>query len=356
MSFNIYCGFESLIAGNGGIARVARLMLKALIEEAENHSFKIGGICFNGDIPINYGKKSFISAYGSKIRYLSSVQKASLSYGHFIYDFLGMARAHCQIPFLRRPFMSWVHGIEIWENARKDRIKWARRANVLISNSQFTMDRMQLYHGDFKNLKVCWLGTETDDVPRLCPKEGTPPVVLMISRLDKNSYKGHEEIIKSWNIVVSAIPDAKLVIIGNGPGYGYLKDLAANAATAFCIDFRGFISEEEIENVWAEASVFAMPSRGEGFGLVYIEAMRHRLPIIASVHDAGSEINVDGKTGFNVDMDKPGELPERIIFLLKNRNKSIEMGKMGQEYWAKHFTYTAFKGRFVKVLNEFLNC
>ncbi len=106
--------------------------------------------------------------------------------------------------------------------------------------------------------------------------------------------------------------------------------------------------------VWSEATVFAMPSRGEGFGLVYIEAMRYGVPVIASIHDAASEINLEGTTGYNVSLDMPDELSERLIFLLKNRDGAAALGLNGQLRWAEHFCYSAFRARFVPLIQEFL--
>ena len=96
--------------------------------------------------------------------------------------------------------------------------------------------------------------------------------------------------------------------------------------------------------------MFAMPSRGEGFGLVYIEAMRHGLPVIASRQDAGQEINIDGETGFNIDLGSVTELPDRIIYLLENPDLAQAMGLAGYKRWAEHFRYGAFKERFLEGL------
>ena len=60
-----------------------------------------------------------------------------------------------------------------------------------------------------------------------------------------------------------------------------------------------------------------MPSRAEGFGLVYLEAMSHRLPVLASTVDAASEIVVDGETGFLIDPDSRASLVDRLVTLLE---------------------------------------
>jgi phosphatidylinositol alpha-1,6-mannosyltransferase len=87
---------------------------------------------------------------------------------------------------------------------------------------------------------------------------------------------------------------------------------------------------------------------------VYIEAMRHGVPVVASVHDAAPEVNLGGVTGFNVNLDKPDELPERLIFLLKNPDRAAELGNSGQERWRKQFRYSCFRERFIPILREFL--
>ena len=110
-----------------------------------------------------------------------------------------------------------------------------------------------------------------------------------------------------------------------------------------------------MSKVWDEASIFAMPSRGEGFGLVYIEAMRRGVPVIASVHDAAPEVNLEGVTGYNVDLGKSNQLPDRVIHLLKNPDQAAILGGNGRRRWQEHFCYSAFKRRFLPLLHSFLS-
>jgi phosphatidylinositol alpha-1,6-mannosyltransferase len=116
----------------------------------------------------------------------------------------------------------------------------------------------------------------------------------------------------------------------------------------------GFVPDQALPAYWANSVVFAMPSRGEGFGLTYIEAMRWGLPVIASVHDAGQEINIHGETGLNVDLASPSALHDAVIELLLNRDLAARMGAAGQERWRQHFCYSAFRARFSKELHRFL--
>jgi phosphatidylinositol alpha-1,6-mannosyltransferase len=97
-----------------------------------------------------------------------------------------------------------------------------------------------------------------------------------------------------------------------------------------------------------------MPSRGEGFGLTYIEAMRWGIPVIASVHDAGQEVNVHGETGLNVSLDSPTALRDALVELLRDRNLARSMGANGQRRWREHFCYSAFRKRFAPELERIM--
>lgn len=352
---NIFLAVDSLIPGNGGICRVARLMAKVFGEELQSGHLKSTALVlsdtgFASDLDL-----CVVMAGKSRMRFAYKVHQAAFTHSHFIYDSLGLARAHCRLPLLRKPLMAWIHGIEIWEHVRPDRLQWARRADFLVSNSSYTRERAENNHGGFKHAKVCWLATETDELPIKQRRTNGPPVILIMGRLDEGGgYKGHSELIECWPEVLSIVPEARLVIVGTGPGLPLLQCKATASGASKNIEFRGFIPEEQIDDVWAEATVFAMPSRGEGFGLTYIEAMRHSLPVISSIHDAASEINLEGKTGYNVNLDKPEELTERLLFLLKNPEVAIALGKNGQQRWFEHFRYSAFRTRFTPLLYQFI--
>jgi phosphatidylinositol alpha-1,6-mannosyltransferase len=347
-------GLDSLTAGSGGIARVARLMVRFInnLEYIKPSRFKI--ISYGDkrvpkdiDLPINALSRS-------KIMYFFQVQKATFNHSHFIYDFVGLARAHDKIVRFGKPFLAWIHGIEVWENARPIYASLAKRATILVSNSTYTLKRAEGIHGPFSNARICWLATETDFPSTLDPPSDNCATVTIISRIDKQTYKGHYPLIECWPDVVASVPSARLQIVGEGPGMGEIQRAAENSSVAHHIVFQGFVPDELMEKVWKQTTLLAMPSRGEGFGLVYIEAMRHGRPVIASIHDAAPEINIDGYTGYNVDLDVPGQLASRIVNLLTDHNKVIEMGMNGKRRWKQHFCYSAFKSRFLPIFNDFI--
>lgn len=345
---------ESLEAGRGGICRVARLMARVLGEEHLSGTLDAAAVALSDRAPVE-GLGIPVSALGrSRARFVLAVHAASLSRSHFIYDFLGMARAHCRLPLLRRPYLCWIHGVEVWETTRRDRIAYSGRARTLLAHSAYSRERASRAHVAFSQAQVCWLATESDELPPRRPRGATAPTLLLLGRMDDDAYKGHAELIDAWPSVVAVVPRARLLLAGGGPALESVKQRVAASLARTCIEVRGFIPESEIESVWTEADVFAMPSTGEGFGLVYIEAMRHAIPVIGSIHDAAPEVNVDGETGYNVDLHDPKELVERIVSLLTDPVLARALGENGQRRWAEHFGYSAFRSRFLPILRRFL--
>lgn len=350
----VFLGAATFLAGSGGIARVARLMSRVLTEKAAADRLTVRSASYlDCDLPsITLPVKV---ARGSKARFACEAYKASLVCSYFLYDFLGIMRAHPRLLLLRRPCLAWIHGIEVWESTNPAYLRCARRADFLVANSAYTRERADQLYGGFHRAHLCWLGTDTDDVPLPPSFSDHPPTVLILGQMYPTRYKGHDELIECWPRVVAAVPDARLMIVGKGPIQEALQRKAAASPTARSIIFKGFVPDEAMPKVWDETTLLAMPSRGEGFGLVYIEAMRQGLPVIASIHDAAPEVNLDGVTGYNVDLNKPEQLPERIIYLLKNPDQAATLGRNGQQRWYEQFTFTAFKQRFLPLLGDFFD-
>ncbi len=334
---------------------MARLLAKVLAEQQRAGLVRARGLTL-GDrqVPADLNLPVAL-AQGSKIRFTLRTLQAALSCDHFIYDACHLAQIH-RMPILsRKPSLAFICGIELWENAKAGYVKSARRTTVLVSISRYTLAKTEQLHGRLPQARVCWLGTESDELPPP-PKKNRfqTPEVLIVGRLCER-YKGHHDLIACWPRVAAAVPEAVLRIVGSGPAMEALQSDARQSPAAGRILFEGFVPDRALDSLYAQASVFAMPSRGEGFGLVYIEAMRHGLPVIASVHDAAPEVVLDGQTGYTVNLDQADELPERIIHLLKNPGHAKQLGENGQQRWREHFCYSAFRDRFQPILHEFLS-
>lgn len=339
------------------MARVDRLMARVLEERRE--AAEIEWHVFSDAPPAVAAEAAAGGRYygGSRIRFALGMGRALLRPGHFIYNAAYLARVHRPLAGARRrPFMVFLHGIEIWENARPGSIAACHRADLLVANSNYTRARAEKCHGGFNRAQVCWLGTEpaVTEVPECGPAAG-PPVVLVVGRMQAGeAYKGHRELIAAWPQVVARHPEARLKFVGRGDLLPQLKQSAHERGVAHRVDFPGFVTEDELAACYRDATAFALPSRGEGFGLVYIEAMRHGLPVIASRHDAGAEVVEHERTGLLADLDVPGDLAGRLCQLLDHPEEARRMGRAGRERWRREFTFAAFQARFGGVLRDFL--
>ena len=339
----------SLSPGDGGIARVARLSARTLMEGGSPPTM----LCLGEAGAASVGGLKPVSAKGSRVRFAARCYRGALSHDWFIYDAVGTARAHPGIPGLRRPYCVWIHGVEVWDYLSPARERALRAAEFVLVNSQFTLARFQELHGPIDNAAVCRLATEEDDAPAGAPAFDGPPTALLIGRADRdNMRKGHIEVIDSWASVVKAIPDARLIMAGGGDGLDVVKDLVRASPAGDNIEVLGFVPEADMPALWRRSQVFVQPSWKEGFGLVYIEAMRYGLPVIASLHDAGQEVNVDGVTGYNVDLGRSGDLADRLVGLFNDRDAAQAMGKAGRERWRAEFRYSAFRDRLTDHLRR----
>jgi phosphatidylinositol alpha-1,6-mannosyltransferase len=190
------------------------------------------------------------------------------------------------------------------------------------------------------------------DPPAAAARE---PLVLMVGRLDAaEAYKGHAEMIAAWPAILARVPAARLVIVGDGDDLPRVRRLARSAGVSRAVDFPGFVSRDALLDLYRRASVFALPSRGEGFGLVYLEAMAHRLPCLGSRDDAASDVIVDGATGFLVAPEDRALVAHRLAMLLQNPALRDEMGRAGERRLRERFTYAGFSTRLLGFVDEHL--
>ncbi len=346
----VFLGAATMCAGNGGICRVARLTAKVLVDEG----IPVDALALKDTKCSSVHGCDVNVTHGSQLKFLVKGHMAARSFTHFIYDFPGTARAHPIFPWLNRPSAVWVHGIDVWENLRFDYQKAIRNSNLTLVNSQYTKDKAQGLHGSFEKANVCWLGTEQDLLPQHMSDFRGEPVAFILGRIVEGRNKGHDLTLEVWPEVLKAVPNAKLVITGTGPGLDSLRKKVLNLKLSDYVEITGFVSDEKIEDLWSRAHVFIMPSRTEGFGLTYVEAMRYGVPVIASIHDAGQEINIDRETGYNIDLTDREYFTSCIINLLKNKELAFRMGRAGQKRWRKHFCYSAFRSRIKPILENFL--
>jgi phosphatidylinositol alpha-1,6-mannosyltransferase len=340
---------SSLEPGSGGIQRVARMMARVLHEDFSPHvAVRTLSLQDTRSVPdvgqrVQYHKGSRLGAA------LAAMMSGCT---HLVTDSGNLAQLQWLPGLRKKPVLAMLHGIDIWEDAKPRWVRSAKATSMPVFVSDYSRRRAESAHGRFINARVCWNGTEANE-PAPPALRASPPEVLIVGRMEEG-YKGHGELIATWPKVLTVVPGAILRVVGRGPEQPELEKQAAAAGVGSQVVFDGFVPDDRLDELFARASVLAMPSRGEGFGIVYIEAMRHGLPIITSRQDAGQEVVVDGQTGYAVDLETPGQLADRLIRLLNDQAHAVSLGEAGRRRWAEHFRFSAFRERMRAILAEFL--
>ncbi|GBC86650.1 GDP-mannose-dependent alpha-(1-6)-phosphatidylinositol monomannoside mannosyltransferase [bacterium HR12] len=169
------------------------------------------------------------------------------------------------------------------------------------------------------------------------------PVVVCVSRLVPR--KGQDVLIRALPAVRRRVPDAALVIVGDGPYRGALERMAAELAPGAVV-FTGAVSEEELPRYYRLGDVFAMPCRTrlgglevEGWGNVFIEAAACARPVVVGDSGGARESLVPGETGLLVDGRRVDEVADAVATLLADPALAERMGRAGRARVERAFTW-----------------
>ena len=338
----------TLDAKGGGIAAVSRMLWRTVADEWPGSSELVTLISSSAS-----GARR--ASVAEKLRFTADfmVSHAQGTVSWTLYSHLALARLQPWLGGrLGRPYAIFLHGIEAWRPLSPTEARALKGASLLIANSSYTARRIRTAHDWFPAIAECPL-TLPDTPARPARGRAEAPTVLIVARMSAaERYKGHDQLLESWPAVRSLVPAARLLVVGDGDDAARLKGKAAALGLGDSVTFTGFVTDAALDELYREASVFAMPSREEGFGLVYLEAMRRGIPCIGSIHDAAGEVIDDGQTGYLVDQtDIPG-IAQRLVRLLTTPPLAVEMGERGRERLAQHFGYARFRRTLVSLLRN----
>ncbi len=331
----------------GGVATVARLVRQVMHEEW-------GPECPVYELSRTGRTVPTIDRVAERLRFGARVVSAELMgrSSWFFHSHLALTRVHRVIPRrLGRPYAVFVYGIEVWSPLAEADRRLLEGATLVVACSAHTARRAIEANPGLPPMAVCPLGLSTAGQAPAARASLAGPTVLTVARMASTErYKGHDQLIDALPDLRRHVPDARLVFVGTGDDVERLRTKARDQGVAQHVVFTGFLPDSALRQAYADATVFAMPSRGEGFGLTYLEAMAAGLPCVGSVHDAAPEIIEDGVTGFLVDQGNKTQLVDRLRVLLTDSARRLEMGRHGRDRWEQEFTYEQFRRRFLAVL------
>jgi phosphatidylinositol alpha-1,6-mannosyltransferase len=243
-------------------------------------------------------------------------------------------------------------GIEAWKEQRGLTRKGLEQAIQFLTISNHTWRKFVQVNPSFKirEHQTVYLGIG-EPFEGVTPMPSAKPAALMLSRLSKDEdYKGHREVIHSWPAVVREMPDAELWIVGDGDLRKDLEALVNKLKLGGSVRFFGRVSDEVKEQLLRESRCLVMPSRAEGFGLVYLEAMRVGRPCLVSTLDAGREVVNPPEAGLGVDPDKEEDLVSSLCRLLNDGEEWQRWSAQARHRYESNFTAAHFQERLIAAL------
>ncbi|HEY9810723.1 MAG TPA: glycosyltransferase [Halomicronema sp.] len=228
------------------------------------------------------------------------------------------------------PYWIFVYGTDAWNI--KDPIKKnaLHSAQKIISISAYTRDRLIAEQN--LNPNRIFLLPVTFDASRfqiaqkpknllqkhnLNPEQ---PIILTVTRLSSSDgYKGYDKIIQALPKIQQTLPNVHYLIAGQGDDRPRIEELIKNLNLQNYVTLTGFISDEELPSYYNLCDVFAMPSKGEGFGIVYLEALASGKPTLGGNQDGAIDALCNGELGALIDPDNINEITQTLTQILQGK-------------------------------------
>lgn len=328
--------------GRGGIAKFNRDFLSALCNYPGcNEVTAVPRLLLSesGQLP---DKLSYlIEGINGKLKFILTVVKSILRKRHFDLIICGhinlLPAAFLARLFLKAHVVLIIHGIEAWTPTKKPLCNFlSKRINRFISVSEFTKDRFLEWTG---------LANEKGTILPNCIEMGlygpgqkneilleryglhSRKVLMTMGRMSADEgYKGFDEVLEILPALANDIPNISYVIAGDGSDKKRLEKKASSLGIEERVIFTGWIPEAEKADHLRLADVYVMPGKGEGFGIVYLEAMACGVPVVASKVDGSREAVKNGELGIIVDPDNQEEIKSAILKALKQPRGVVPKG------------------------------
>jgi glycosyltransferase involved in cell wall biosynthesis len=345
--------------GHGGIAKFNRDLLTALCANpAVEEVVAIPRLMPNSGEAQPPKLKYVTAGLGGKARYLQVLAAELRAAGGFDLLVCGhinlLPAAWPSARLTGARLLLVVHGIDAWRPTN-NRVcnSLARRVDRFISVSKLTRDRFAAWTG--LSPEKGFILPNSVDLARFTPgpRNGAlveryglrgKKVVMTLGRLvSQERCKGFDAVLDVLPELARAAPDVAYLIAGDGSDRGRLEKKARVLGVSEWVVFAGMIPEDEKVDHYRLADVYAMPSKGEGFGIVFLEAMACGVPVIGSKSDGGREALRDGMLGTLVDPDSREELKAAILVSFSAKTGVVPEG-------LEYFSFEAFQERVDELL------
>lgn len=221
-----------------------------------------------------------------------------------------------------------VYGTDAWAVQNRLKIAALQAAERIISISDYTRDRIINEQGispekinllpvtfDAQRFKI---SPKPDYLLKRYGLDLKQPVLLTIGRLSScDRYKGYDQILQALPQIRRQIPNIHYMLIGQGDDRPRIEQLIAQLNLKQSVTLAGFVPDDELCDHYNLCDVFVMPSKGEGFGIVYLEALACGKPTLGGNQDGAIDALCQGELGALVDPDDVDAIAKTIIQILQ---------------------------------------
>lgn len=270
---------------------------------------------YNWELPVRLQHTSYDLIVGFDIDGVRWAQRSPVPYVCSIKGVIAEEQRH------ERGFIRAL----LWSLSRIERIN-ARRAPLVISTSQYCCQMIHQHYGvPLDHMRIVPEGIDCSRWQALAHSvERDPWTILCVAR--QYPRKHVADLIRAFALVVPSLPQARLVIIGDGPQHDALRALTYELALEPYVRLLGALPDDHAVRAWyGRAAVFCLPSVQEGFGIVFLEAMASGLPVVSTSAAAIPEVVPHGQAGILV---PPGD----ILALARALNELLTNAQLRLRY------------------------
>lgn len=363
-------GLFTELVGTGGVQRASRHLAAALSDFAASRHVDYRLLSLNDSSELHrmsVGGKEFVftGCARNKARFAAQAMRTAMRHGKLV---LAGHPHLAPVAMAMKTVTPWLktivctHGVEVWEPLPLLRRIALLQANVVLAPSKVTASAVEEQQNvRSQRIRVLpWAldpefeANPTDTSPAKLPK-GFPEgrVILSVGRwASTERYKGMDTLITALPKLLPQWPELQLVAVGDGDDRVWLEELADQNGVNLHVHFLSGLSTEELAACYSASEIFALPSAGEGFGIVYLEAMARGKPVIGGAHGGAPEVIEDGVTGYLVPHGDAAQLATSIETLLADPALAQRMGARGRQRVERDFRFSTFAKSLKKILRE----
>lgn len=256
----------------------------------------------------------------------------------------------------------FAHGVDVWEPLAARRHSALLAADLIMAPSSYTVQKLIEVQSvaPHKIRKLPWplnsdilnMAASRADLP--LPKNfPSAPVILTVGRWAASErYKGADELIRAVAQLRAKFPRLNLLAVGGGDDLPRLKKIASDLNVSSVVHFLEGISRQELAACYAHADIFALPSTGEGFGFVFLEAMAFGKPIVGAQAGGATDLIEDGVNGLLVPPHDPEKLAQALERLLRDESLRAALGQKGAQIIQRKYRFDVFQAAFSNILAD----